>query len=320
MHSFNNISRSDVFNIKSYVEVYILNPVLDLMEECLNQDNLIETPISNIVKDMKLLFENVKTDFRLQKNLSDKGLISSVETFKINNDPKSNATIMPLEFQFKNIFERNNYLDDVLRHMETIESSGKFTNFIQGELWKEKKLLYPNKTLIPFFLYNDDFGINNPLGAKSNKNSICNFYYSFPCVPTKSSKLNEVFLACTYNSSDIKRYGNDCFAPLVETLKKLEIEEFNDRLSSFRYESHDKGSEKLNVSYPELENHKLKMSAKQMMAFCFYFTILIGDFIPKDDQVWEFLLNFFELLDDLLCFQISDPLINQVRKRKKRYK
>lgn len=73
-------------------------------------------------------------------------------------------------------------------------------------------------------MYTDDFGINNPLGAKSNNNAICNFYYSFPCLPTKSSKLNEVFLACTFNSSDIKRYGNDCFIKLVENLKKIETE------------------------------------------------------------------------------------------------
>lgn len=49
------------------------------------------------------------------------------------------------------------------KHFLAIEKSASHTDFIQSDLWKQKKLLYPNKTLIPYFLYNDDFGINkNP--------------------------------------------------------------------------------------------------------------------------------------------------------------
>lgn len=105
---------------------------------------------------------------------------------------------------------------------------------------------------------------------------------------------------------------------LLYFIKKMEffsLQTLNDRLSNFHYEKYDKGNQKQNINYSELESHKLKMSAKQMMAFCHYFTILIGDFIPNDDPVWQFLLSFFELVDDILCYEISDSLINQVKNK-----
>ncbi|KNC25818.1 hypothetical protein FF38_08157, partial [Lucilia cuprina] len=57
-HNLSISSSNSVSNVY-HPHHYKSNFVLDLMEECLNQDNLIETPISNIVKDMKLLFENI---------------------------------------------------------------------------------------------------------------------------------------------------------------------------------------------------------------------------------------------------------------------
>lgn len=88
--------------------------------------------------------------------------------------------------------------------MKSLESNGKFNSVIQGELWKLQKVLYPYKVLIPYFLYTDDFGINNPLGSKSNRHSICNFYYNVPCLPNKTAKQTDVFLVCSIKSSDIK--------------------------------------------------------------------------------------------------------------------
>lgn len=83
--------------------------------------------------------------------------------------------------------------------------------------------MYPKNTLIPYLIYSDDFAINNPLGSKSNRHSMCNFYYCFPCLPQKSSNLGEVFLAASIRSPDMKLYGNECLKPLVEALKNLEI-------------------------------------------------------------------------------------------------
>lgn len=160
-----------------------------------------ENSVSIFLNNIKSAFQDINSDFKFNKKLAEKELIGNVECFQISAN--SNAIIMPLEFQIKKFFEKDNNLEDMLNHMREIEENEKIVNFIQGDLWKQKKSLYPNKIVVPYFLYTDDFGINNPLGSKSNRHSMCNFYYSFPCLPKKSSKLAEVFLASSMKSADI---------------------------------------------------------------------------------------------------------------------
>lgn len=88
---------------------------------------------------------------------------------------------MPLRFQFEQMFTKEGFIDKVLTHMEATEKNSRQINFIQSDLWKQKKSLYSNKILIPYYLYNDDFVINNALGS---------------CMPQNFSKFNSVFLAC----------------------------------------------------------------------------------------------------------------------------
>lgn len=449
LHTYSNFSKSDVNGIKNHLEDLILIPVLNFLGQTQNPDNPIDKTISDVLHDVKFLFRGISSNFKLEKTLTQKELISDVKLFPVDDNFKSSGVIMPLEFQLKKLFERDNYLDDILTHINNTENNPMYVNFVQGKLWKQKKTLYENKILIPYFLYADDFGINNPLGSKANRNSICNFYYSFPCKPTKKSKLEDVFLACSINSSDIKQYGNKCYEPLVEVLKKIEvegikirskngirnvhfimglflgdnlglnialgfsksfsathycrfclitkstaqtqtsentrilrnrinyresmqkgtmkengintvcafndipsfhctenytvdvmhdlfegvchyiltealvyfiktmkylsIETLNNRLKHFSYDDHDKGSEKLNITNNELENRKLKTSAKQMMALCQYFSVILGEFIPNQDSVWIFLIKFFELIDDILCYEVSEALVKQIK-------
>ncbi|KAI8122952.1 hypothetical protein CVS40_6090 [Lucilia cuprina] len=430
LNSFNNISRSDINFIRTSVTELILNPIVNFIKECVNK-SLIDKTINTILDDVKDIFSDARSEFILEKTMKDNNLLGTVEEFVINNNRDSKGVVMPLEFQIQKLFEQNDYLDDVITHMKEVEKNPNCVNFIQGDLWKQKKQLYPNKTLIPYYLYTDDFGINNPLGSKATKHTMCNFYYSFSCVPKKSSKLNEVFLACSLKSSDVKKYKNECFKPLVRKLQSLEIDgidiktkegikkvhfvmalllgdnlglnctlgfsksfasnyycrfclmnkcdarknnsevisllrnrinyretverelaaemgissncefdaipsfhctenyavdvmhdifegkyfsldELNKQIKMLSYSKHDKGYEKISISIDELKKHRLKMSAKQMLSFCYYFPLLIGEFIPFGDEIWSFLLEFFELIDDILRFEITNSLIQQI--------
>ncbi|KAK4873247.1 hypothetical protein RN001_015276 [Aquatica leii] len=108
----------------------------------------------------------------------------------------------------KSFFEKNNLLQPTLHYMKSFENNDKLTNFVQGELWKEKIQLYPNKIVLPYFLYIDDFEINNPLGSHLTKHSICNIYYSFPALPIEESKLENVFYGAVTKSRDLKNQWN----------------------------------------------------------------------------------------------------------------
>lgn len=57
------------------------------------------------------------------------------------------------------------------------------------------------------------------------------------------------------------------------------------------------------------------MSAREMMTFIFYFPLIFGDMVPYDDMVWKFLINFFEILDILLCFEITETDISLLSKK-----
>lgn len=68
---------------------------------------------------------------------------------------------------------------------------GSITNFVQGKLWKEKISEYEGKIVFPYFLYVDDFEINNPLGSHASFQSIADFYYSFPFALNNSNNSNK---------------------------------------------------------------------------------------------------------------------------------
>lgn len=66
----------------------------------------------------------------------------------------------------------------------------------------------------PFFLYFDDFQVNNPLGSHSS--SVLDVNYSFPTAHKKN-----FFVAALFNSKDIKNIGNNkCFYDLVEEINE----------------------------------------------------------------------------------------------------
>lgn len=64
---------------------------------------------------------------------------------------------------------------------------------MQGSLWKEKLSQYQNKIAVPYFMYIDDFELNNPLGSHASFNSLSAIYYSFPL--SDQSKLFNIHLA-----------------------------------------------------------------------------------------------------------------------------
>lgn len=97
-------------------------------------------------------------------------------------------------------------------------------HFIQGKLWRQKVLNYPNKIAIPFFLYIDDVEINNPLGSLSTTQLMSAINYSFSMLNTTSKRTN-IFLAGLLKSKDVKNFGNDmCFKQLVDEIIFLETE------------------------------------------------------------------------------------------------
>lgn len=108
--------------------------------------------------------------------------------------------------------------------MDYTNKFGPISNFVQGKLWKEKVSRYEGKIVLPYFLYVDDFEINNPSGSHATFQSVAAFYYSFP-LAQNNSKLSNIFLAALIKSTYIKNFGNDASLKiLINELNLLEKE------------------------------------------------------------------------------------------------
>ncbi|XP_024875366.1 uncharacterized protein LOC112456837 [Temnothorax curvispinosus] len=242
LHNNNNFSRKDVFKIQKYANKCLIDPLLDIMKSFINNklhaNSSVYNEFSSLISNCRNPFKFLNTDYLLYKWLKSENYIENVQEFTIDDaisgihrngsfiygEKEIKGALMPLRFQFRKIFEKGGLLKRTLDNIDCLQKCPIFTNFVQGELWKQKTKLYSDKIVMPYFLYLDEFEINNPLGSHSKVHSICNFYYSFPCFPVEESKLENVFFAAIIKSTDIKNYGNEkCFQSLINELKYLEI-------------------------------------------------------------------------------------------------
>lgn len=89
-------------------------------------------------------------------------------------------------------------------------------------------------------------------------------------------------------------------------MKYFDLDILNSRKQLFDYGSKEIENISPKIQLHHLKKKKLKMSAREMMTFIMYFPIMIGDLVPSDDVVWKFLINFVEIVDILLCFEVDE--------------
>ena len=92
------------------------------------------------------------------------------------------------------------------------------------------------------------------------------------------------------------------------TLKSKETINFlvilNDRLKSFDcYHNSIKNRPPL-ISHEEAQEKSTKMSASEMQTFILIFSMLVGDLVPHDDEVWEFYLCIRRVMDIILAKKV----------------
>lgn len=241
LHNKNNLSRKDIIHVQNIVQSHILSPILSYFEVTLtsySQNASENREIQDVFNILKNPFASVHTEYRLIKELCQHNLYVPHETFTIsnevceivkNNTPtldinKFQMVVMPIDFQIKSYFESQDIYHQTIQNMKDLQSQSEIRNYVNGSLWKNIVKKYKNKIVIPYFMYFDDFEINNPLGPHSGEQKMCGCYYSFPTVPNHHlSKLNNIFIACLFKSKDQSTFGNRAvLSKLIEKIKSLE--------------------------------------------------------------------------------------------------
>ncbi|CAG9782115.1 unnamed protein product [Diatraea saccharalis] len=96
-------------------------------------------------------------------------------------------------------------------------------NFIQGTFWRSRLCERRGKTVIPIFLFFDDYEIGNALGSRAGQHKLGAVYASIPCLPPcRASALKNIFLLLLFHSSDRVLFGNNIiFRCVIDELNYL---------------------------------------------------------------------------------------------------
>lgn len=196
----------------------------------------------NIFQEKLINFNGYKNDKTFKAMLKQKGLYFEPSTFVVSNQTVqiftsgcvdfkniiNNGTIMPIEDQLKAFLELPGVFKEIMMNQNTIDaeySEHTISHLCHGQKWRTIKENNPNKILIPITLYNDDFQVDDCVGAHSGVNSISAFYYQIATLPQHlMSRLSFIFIALLAFAKDLKVDSVDpALYALVEVFTHLEI-------------------------------------------------------------------------------------------------
>lgn len=237
-----NLPRKDVIKMQKDIS-HITSSIATSIERCLSKKvNLVqEHQLNELLQLCKNPFLTINSEYKFLKYLEENDFYKKPKVIYLDNtiseviknnvntidESKTKGIILPLKFLFRKYFEIPGILNSFLENIDSLNTSDDLNNFIKGKLLKSKQYFNKEKLIIPFFLYFDDFEINNPLGSHSS--SLLGIYCSFPTAPSHLiSKLNNIFVVGFIKTADVKRIGNDkCFYNLVHEIEELELNGVN---------------------------------------------------------------------------------------------
>lgn len=251
LHHNPKMPRSKVNSILKEITNYIVKPIGDYLNSTvmskLRASEPIESDLATIINYCHDPFnETENTEYRFLKTLEKRNLYSEPNQIVIDQTEAgrvvvkngkeqlvpqiTSITMMPIKFNLKHFFELPDVFTETMKYMDYLENteSDKIENFIQGSVWKEKKRKINEKhgevNVIPYFLFNDDVGITNPLGGHSKDQSLNATYAAFPTLPIEMcSKLRNILPMQFIKSSKKKKYHNEqVFQLLVDEMIDLE--------------------------------------------------------------------------------------------------
>lgn len=247
LYNFKDLSRSVVQKLIEYFEK-MLRDLLHLLQleisivlqNCLP---IVKNEIVFLVNSLKGIFKDLGTEYlrlkyfrRSSAYILPKPYIIGSNT--INKKKQNLVTLdvkrfegcfIPMRQVLKCFFEVPGVLQIVRNYRNTILESrtpDTFSHFMQGELWQNRMVNFPEKMVLPIIVYYDDFEICNPLGSHAVYYKLGAVYFTVACLPPEyASQLQNIFLAMLFYAGDRVTFGNRAtFSPLLQELHFLEAE------------------------------------------------------------------------------------------------
>lgn len=132
---------------------------------------------------------------------------------------------MPLRQILQKFFSLENVLTDTLKYMESLSNNHSIiSNFIQGSFWQSKLQKHNGRTVLPLFMFFDDFESGNILGSHSGIHKLGAVYVSVACLPPHLiTVLSNIFMVLLFHSADREEFKNNIiFRPLIDEFNFLQ--------------------------------------------------------------------------------------------------
>lgn len=241
-----NLAQSMVSDV-----VVIFEEVLSQMQSYMQSGNIVSSEGSvalDLLREVISVFQTFNTDYRCLQFMNKSGCYIEPQPYVVGSqmvEKRESGRIVsaltpligrfvPMKRVLECFFSMPGVLKQVLDYVNLLENETGhiLSNFVQGSLWRFKKnAFFQGKTVLPIFIYHDDFEINNPLGPHAVVQKLGGTYFSIPCLPPEQKSLLEnIFLALLTYTSDIK--SPDCnllrndaiFRKLVSQINLLQRE------------------------------------------------------------------------------------------------
>lgn len=112
---------------------------------------------------------------------------------------------------------------------------------------------------------------------------------------------------CSYDLSLVLSY-------MMQTLQ-IPLQTINYRIQMFDVKETERRNTFKMITREHIKSANFKMTAREMMLFVHYFPLMFGDLIPKNDNVWNFVLSLVELTTLILLPKFNDELLNTLEKQ-----
>lgn len=166
------------------------------------------------------MFTFSRSDFMFKKFCREFLMFKEPTECVINGNAK--VYIVPIFEQLKTLLSKEDVFQEVLQNSTTVADPHMLCDFKSGVLFQNSDQY--NKSTIFLNMYNDEFEVVNPTGAKRDKQKLYAVYFTIGNFSVNHhSKLKYIFLAMLARHKFVTQHGYDAvFSPLVADLAALE--------------------------------------------------------------------------------------------------
>ncbi|XP_022161028.1 uncharacterized protein LOC111027115 [Myzus persicae] len=250
LHDNNNFTKKDVSNIQSGIIQSLLTPMVSILKNVVKSE--VKEPLSlskfdNILTAMSNPFQFCTSEYILLKWLVANDLISEVKQFTIHNE------IRPVQHLGETVYDEKQTKGALL------PLKLQFKKYFESKQMCEEDI----SCMRNIDNYNTDVAIQNFSESGIYKESILNQIQSFHVT---------------------QNFCVDTMHDLYEA-KLLTLDTLNNRKSNFNYGPIEFGNISPEISINHLNNCHLKMSAREVMTFIYFFPLMVGDLVPRNDEI-----------------------------------